>query len=93
MGDTIGLSSRVHLAELRPDEVSVQLYYGHVKSIDAVETSHVEPMRVYENHGGGEYTYGCTITCPESGRFGFTARIIPVGDAWIKNTPGLITWA
>ncbi len=93
VGDTIDLTSRVHLADLRPEEVDVEIYYGHIKSIDAVETSHVEPMRVLEAHGNGDYTYGCTITCPESGRFGFTARIVPVGDAWIKNSPGLITWA
>jgi len=93
VGDTIDLFTRVHLGTLRPEEVHVELYYGHIKTIDAVETSHVEQMRVTEDLGNGDYTYGCTITCPESGRFGFTARVIPVGDDWIKNTPGLMTWA
>ena len=58
-----------------------------------VSPSRVEAMRVLEDHGNGDYIYGCTITCPASGRFGFTARIIPAGDNWIKYTPGLITWA
>ncbi len=93
VGDTIDLFTKVHLGALRPEEVHVELYYGHIKTIDAVETSHVEQMRVTEAPGSGDYTYGCTITCPESGRFGFTARVIPVGDDWIKNTPGLMTWA
>lgn len=91
--DTFDLTARVHLADLRPDEVNVELYYGNIKSIDTVAASRVEAMHVLEDLGNGDYVYGCTITCPTSGRFGFTARIIPAGDDWIKNTPGLITWA
>jgi len=93
VGDTFDLATRVHLADLRPDEVNVELYYGNIKSIDTVTTSRVEPMHVLEDLGNGDFVFGCTITCPSSGRFGFTARIIPEGDAWIKNSPGLITWA
>ena len=93
VGDTIHLACRVRLGVLRPEEINVELYFGHVKSIDTVASSHVEPMQVLEDHGTGDYTYGCTITCAESGRFGFTARIVPVGDMWMAHTPGLITWA
>jgi starch phosphorylase len=50
-------------------------------------------MRVIEDLGGGRYTYGCTIRSDSSGRFGFTARVLPRGDDLIRFMPGLITWA
>ncbi len=93
VGDTFDLTARVHLTDLRPDEVDVELYYGNLKSLDTVSTSQVEVMHVVEDLENGDYVYGSTVTCPASGRFGFTARIIPRGDDWIKHMPGLITWA
>ncbi len=93
VGDVFEVTAGVHLAGLDPQEVNVELYYGHVRSIDSVATSRVEPMRVLEDRGNGDYLYGCAFTCPESGRFGFTARITPAGDDWVKNTPGLVAWA
>ncbi len=50
-------------------------------------------MQVVRDQGDGAYVYGCTVTCEASGRFGFSVRVIPAGDDWIKFTPGLITWA
>ena len=46
-----------------------------------------------ENHGNGSYRYGCNLNCDTTGRYGFTVRVMPRGDDFIKNTPGLITWA
>ena len=93
VGDTFDVTTRVYLGDLKPEEVVVELYYGHIKTIDAVIRSRVVPMQVIQAIGNGDYEYGCTITCPGSGRFGFTARIVPAGDDWLKYMPGLITWA
>lgn len=91
--ETFQVSTEVFLGELRPDEVEVLLCYGHIKSMDSLENARTEQMTVRKELGEGRYLYECTITCSESGRYGFTARVEPRADDWIKFTPGLITWA
>ena len=93
MGDSFQVSAEVNLGQLTPDEVDVELYYGHLKSLDALSASHVEQMAVQQDSGNGHYVYGCTLQCEGSGRFGFTARVSPRGDKRIKSIPRLMTWA
>ena len=92
-GENVHVNADVSLGKLLPDEVEVQLYYGHMKSGDKLVSGITKLMSVEKNKGEGRYVYTCAISCKEVGRYGFTARIIPGGDSWIKNTPGLITWA
>jgi starch phosphorylase len=93
VGDAFQVTSEVHLAELQPDEVDVELYYGNLKSPEQVSSGHVEPMKVVENRGNGNYLYGCDLNCEISGRFGYTVRVAPSGDKRIKSTPRLLSWA
>jgi starch phosphorylase len=93
VGDSFKVTSEVHLGELNPEEVDVELYYGQIKSLEELTSSHIEPMQVLENRGNGNYLYGCTLNCEISGRFGFTVRVAPRGDERIKSTPRLLTWA
>jgi glycogen phosphorylase len=92
VGDSFQVTAEVDLAELTPDEVDVELYYGNLKSLETLSTSHVEPMQMRENNGNGNYLYACSLKCEVSGRFGFTVRVSPAGDERIKSTPGLLTW-
>ena len=87
------VTCEVDLGVLTPNEIEVEIYYGLVKSIDTLTSSDTEVMDVLEDRGNGKYLYGCTLTCRISGRYGFTARIIPRGDDWIRFVPGLISWA
>ena len=93
VGDTFRITLKVFLGELTPEEVEVQIYHGKIRSSDHLEGSRAETMWVQETTGNGTYIYACTITCSDSGRFGYTARVIPKGDEVLSNTPGLITWA
>jgi starch phosphorylase len=93
VGDSFQVSAEVNLAELAPDEVDVELYFGNLKSLGEVAESHVEPMEVREDLGGGNFLYTCSLKCEVSGRFGFTVRVSPRGDKRIKSTPRLLTWA
>ncbi len=93
VGDEIELSVAVHLGKLTPDDVAVQIYYGQLKSVDAVMASTVSCMTLAEELGDNNYRYRGTIKSDGSGHYGFTARVIPNGDHWKTNTPGLITWA
>jgi len=93
VGDSLQVTTVVDLGALQPDEVDVELYYGSLKHVDALNSSQTLPMQVEENRGNGHYLYRCTLPCDFAGRFGFTARIIPNGDDWIKQSPGLVRWA
>ena len=93
VGDSFRVTSEVNLGGFRPNEVDVELYYGHLESLEKLSTSHIEPMTVVKENGDGTYLYGCNLNCDISGRFGFTVRVAPAGDARFKSTPGLLTWA
>jgi len=93
VGDEIELTAVVHLGQLTPDDVVVQIYYGQLKSVGQVMASMVSPMTLIEELGDNSYRYRCTIQSGGSGHYGFTARVVPNGDHWKTNTPGLITWA
>jgi len=93
VGENFEVTAELNLAKLQPDEVDVELYYGHMQSLENLNASHVEQMGVLEDRGNGHYLYGCSLTCQRSGRFGFTVRVTPRGDERVKSTPRLITWA
>jgi starch phosphorylase len=93
VGENMMVTATVHLGELTPEEVDVELYYGAFKDFDALAAGHVAPMQVAEQLDKNRYRYSCSLGCDVSGRFGFSVRVVPRGDAWMKFTPGLISWA
>ena len=93
VGDSFRVTTEVSLGELRPEEVDIEIFYGLYKSFSEVTSSRFVPMQVLEDRGDGRYLYGCKMACDAAGRFGFSVRATPHGDAWIKLAPGLITWA
>ena len=93
VGDSFEITVEVDLGKLNPEEVSVELYNGHMKAVDALEGISTIPMTVIEHFGNGNYRYGCQVPCRLSGRYGFTARAMPAGDGYLKFSPRLITWS
>ncbi len=93
IGESIHVTTRVHLGKLRPEDVDVELYYGIVKSFESLSGSKAALMSVEKELGDGDYLYRGEFACEHAGRFGFTARIMPRADFWIQNRPGFITWA
>jgi starch phosphorylase len=93
VGDRLTISTQVHLGEISPEEVWVEVCYGPPKSVDELEVLHRERMTVAENRGNGDYLYTCDVACRAAGRYGFTARVTPKGDLWTRSHPGWIAWA
>ena len=93
VGDTFRVTIEIILGELTPDDVLVQIYHGKVGAAEDLEGSRPENMWLQETIAPGRHIYACTINCSDSGRFGYTARVIPNGDAVLSQTPNLITWA
>jgi len=92
VGDTFSVVIDVFLGELSPDEVEVQVYHGRLRGTGELENSRAETMKLQSTIAPGTHVYGCRVVCSDSGRFGYTARVIPRGDDVLRNTPGLITW-
>jgi len=92
VGDTFRITVQVFLGDLSPDEVEVQVYHGKIRAAGYLEGSRAETMWLQETVSAGTHSYACTITCSDSGHFGYTARVIPKGDEVLIHTPGLITW-
>lgn len=93
VGEKLHMTALVDLGDLAPEDVTVELFYGLVQSADRVMSGKAKKMEMLEAHGGGRYLYACDITCRVSGRYGFTARVLPAGDAWARFQPGLLLWA
>lgn len=93
VGQGFNATAKVYLGQIIPEEVDVELFIGPLKTVDSLENGTVVQMHPEKDLGGGNYIYTCNVSCRRSGRFGFTARIRPRTDDWIKNTPGFITWA
>ncbi|MFW6335341.1 MAG: alpha-glucan family phosphorylase, partial [Desulfosalsimonas sp.] len=93
VGDTFKVTSEVYLAGLLPEDVEVELYYGPLKTVEELRDSRVIRMEVAEDLGEARFLYECNVPCEHAGRFGFTARIVPTGDDYLKYTPGFLTWA
>lgn len=93
VGERFQVTADVFLGELKPEEVCVELYSGSLKNVDTVAVSWTAPMAMLQDLSEGNYRYGCAYGCGEAGRFGFTVRVTPEGDAHLKYMPGFISWA
>ncbi len=93
VGETFRVTVDVCLGQLKPDDIDVELYSGHMRSVDSLEGIQIYPMEVHADLGNGNYKYSCKVECRVSGRFGFSVRITPSGDNMLKYSPGLITWS
>lgn len=93
VGDRFGVTTAVNLGGLKPEEVDVEVYYGPVNSENNITESHVEKMDLAEDRSHGRYLFRRQLECQRTGRYGFTARVIPRGPDWRCVMPGFMRWA
>ncbi|WP_176013612.1 alpha-glucan family phosphorylase [Victivallis sp. Marseille-Q1083] len=93
VGDVFKISTEAYLAEMKPEELAVQVYYGQVNAHNEIIKSACAAMKPAEDLGEGRYRYEYELRCPSSGRFAMTARITPVSSYWVNSVPGFMCWA
>ena len=93
VGDTFNITTDVHLGELNPEEVDVEVYYGPVNSELTITNSKTSIIKNGEDLGDGNYRYNHKLVCEHSGRYAFNTRVTPKGNRWNHIMPGFITWA
>ncbi|ARJ04859.1 alpha-1,4 glucan phosphorylase [Cnuibacter physcomitrellae] len=78
VGEELHVRAQVQLGELSPDDVSVEVVYGHATSADELtETSTVALTPAGESAEGAARVYTGTVPLASSGTFGYTVRIVP----------------
>ena len=86
------VSVGVELGSLSPADVAVELLHGPVAGGD--ELTDTEIVRLDLAGGDGPYRYGGSFNCGQSGRHGYTVRIVPAHDDLVEPVElGCITWA
>lgn len=94
VGSRVKLKVIVNLADLSPDDVRVELYFGNLNPAGDILEGAALPMFVVEKQDKNNYLYEGQMLCLKSGQFGFTVRIIPSHkDQVRKFEPGFIMWA
>lgn len=95
VGEEFTIRAEISLGSLTPDDVEVQVYYGSVDKQDLAHSNSVVVMHCDKPKSKSNvYTYTGSISTPNSGQFGFTARILPKHP--LLRTPfdlGVISWA
>ena len=94
VGDRLEVRAQIHLGELTPQDLSVELYYGLLGPERQIETAETIIMRSQPSTEEGKYLYVGTLPCRTSGRYGYTLRILPHHEDLIRPFDvGLILWA
>lgn len=94
VGSQMKVKAMIHLGELKPEEVQVELHLGKVNTAGHIIEGASVQMRMLEHKDDGNYLFEGQMLCLQSGEFGFTVRVIPYHeDMSRKYIPGFITWA
>lgn len=93
LGDHLRVTVDVHLGELLPEEVDIELYIDSASPEKIAGFPQIVVMYDWEKLDSGTYRYRCVQTFDSPGRFSYTVRAMPKGDDLLRYLPGLISWA
>ncbi|MBN2158716.1 MAG: alpha-glucan family phosphorylase [Spirochaetes bacterium] len=91
----VTVRAEVHLGGMSPENVQVELYFGALDRNGEIVEGVALPMRESGRKEAGTYMFQGQMLCLQSGRFGFTVRVIPRHPLMARKfDPDLkITWA
>ena len=93
-GSELPVRAEVSLGGLKPEDVSVQIYFGGIGTGGEIAGGRSMEMKSMESTGKKTWIYEGAIPCSASGRHGFTVRVLPkhedLGNPFLMN---LVTWA
>ncbi len=93
VGDQIRVQARVHLGNLAPDDVAVELYLGRLNSDGQITCAASILMQCTGQENGTQIYEAKGVPCQCSGRNGYTVRVRPFhADETRRFLPGLIRW-
>ncbi|MFA5879157.1 MAG: alpha-glucan family phosphorylase [Candidatus Margulisiibacteriota bacterium] len=93
VGDVIEVSVKIQMDGIDSNSVVVQLLYGIINSEGKLDCFNLLEMNADQKDENGICLYKGQINCLNSGKYGYTVRIIPKNELLPHPyEPGLITW-
>jgi len=95
IGGAVQAQARIHLGNLTPDDVMVELYLGRVDADGEIVEAEATPMQPVGLAEEGSYLFEVSaVPCRKSGLHGYTVRVLSYHpDLPTPFLPGLIVWA
>jgi starch phosphorylase len=94
VGGELSVQCVVNLGGLEPQDVTVELYYGHLDPFGEVSTHATRTMRHERPRGDGKHEFSGEIPCENSGQYGYAVRVLPHHANLIQPWDmGLVVWS
>jgi len=94
VGVPLEVEADIHLGELGPGDVHVQLYHGHLEGGQDLAFGNVSTMSPVAELGHGRYRFAGSVVSRESGSHAYAVRVLPVHTSMANEFDmGLIHWA
>jgi starch phosphorylase len=92
VGAAVGVAVRANLGPLSAEDVSVEIYHGPLDATGEIKDGGIVRARHDGRDGDGDI-FRAEIPCGVTGRYGYTARILPRHPDMVNPlTPLLLTW-
>ena len=93
VGDQLQVHAQIHLGELKPTDVAVELFHGPLNAEGQIVEGRALPTLIAQSKGKGNYVFAGAIACQSSGRQGYALRIVPHHeDLGNPFEMGLVLW-
>ena len=93
VGKELEVVAKVRLGALSPEDVTVEAYFGHLDQRGDFAERETISLEIVDS-ANGLYTFRGQIPCRDTGRFGYTVRVMPSrGKLENRFVMGLVTWA
>ena len=76
VGEELKITALVHLGELRPEDVKVEVYYGRLNPKGDLDERKLLLMKPIKSKNG-DHLFRATLICKETGKFGYRIRVTP----------------
>lgn len=94
VGAVLHIKATLHLSGINPDHVRVEIYAGTVQNENNFSKRELTQMHVTEHHEDGSFLFTGTISPQDTGKFGFTIRVMPQHPLLPKtHCMHLVHWA
>lgn len=93
VGEGFEMSAEVALGAIKPEDVSVEVYYGPLDPERQITDPTTVAMERQSSNPDGVHRYVGVVPCRQSGLHGYTIRVVPAHpDLNNVMSTGLITW-
>ncbi len=94
VGSRISVNARIHLAQLKPHDVSVQVYEGAVDPWQNIKDGSLTEMKEQKfDEQNQQYLFNAVVPCTAAGRRAVAVRILPKHKYLVgPHELGLILW-